>query len=412
MNATMSTAPQTSTLTSISTTITILIFLYIITKLFLSLYLHCFRSPTNLLLRYRLNKTSPPSTHQPVWAIVTGPTRGIGLSIATQLVRRGFSVLLVGRSNDKLTRIQSELRQLNENTQVEFVEIDFNSTNSHSSLETLMTRVTSMAMDVGLLVNNVGIALDGLSYFTEISPASLTNLCEVNMRSSLLMSRIILPLIVRRGSGGIINMSSMSGLYATPMLSPYAATKAFVHSLSISLFEEVAGLDGIDIMSVTPGFVATSMATSMFGEYARVRGEGGAAAAGGGGGGDRQQHHNFSWCGWSECGPPVVSADECAESVLCQLGSGQRHTSGHWKHGLQQFIQSWIPSEVLSDVTHTCMRRFRQERRREEEELDERGSGWNGGSGHSGSRMDIVRLPSVVEVDERKEEEDEEAGLL
>ena len=340
---------------------------------------------------------------------MTGPTRGIGLSIATQLVRRGFSVLLVGRSNDKLTRIQNELRQLNENTQVEFVEIDF-STNSHSSLETLMTRVTS-TMDVGVLVNNVGIALDDLSYFTEISPASLTNLCEVNMCSSLLMSRIILPIIVRRGSGGIINMSSMSGLYATPLLSPYSATKAFVHSLSISLSEEVAGLDDIDIMSVTPGFVATSMATSMFGEYARVRGERGAA----GGGEDRHQHRNFSWCGWSECGPPVVSADECAESVLCQLGSGQRHTSGHWKHSLQQLIQSWIPSEVLSDVTHTCMRRFRQERRREEEDLDEEGSGWNGGSrgrsGHSGNRTDIVRLPSVVEVDE-KEEEDEEAGLL
>jgi hypothetical protein len=162
------------------------------------------------------------------------------------------------------------------------------------------------------------------------------------------------------------------------------------------LSEEVAGLDSIDIMSVTPGFVSTSMAKSMFGEYASTCGERCS---------DSERDERGRWC--FNCGPPVVTADECAESVLCQLGSGMRHTSGHWKHSVQNFVQSWTPSEVLSDVTHTCMRRFQQRRRMSQEMAGEEEM-----ECVLAGRRDIAQLPSVIEIDEKREDDDEEAGLL
>jgi 17beta-estradiol 17-dehydrogenase / very-long-chain 3-oxoacyl-CoA reductase len=314
-----------------------------------SFYLHCLRSPTNLLRRYSPSFQSEQSEQSAVWAVVTGPTKGIGLSMANKLAARGFSILLVGRSLPRLKHVKEKIdnnptSSHSHHSQVDIIHIDFSKV-ERNALKQLNQRLSTI--DIGVLVNNVGTVIPGgLKYFTEILPEHNNMVQHVNMRSCVLMTRLVLPKIVARGSGGVINMSSLSGLHSSPLLSMYAASKAFVHSLSMSLSEETSGLSNIDVLSVTPGFVSTDMSSSMFGSHAEQRPP-------------FLHTSTTSWCSAIRC-PPVVTADTCAESILCQLGNGQRHTSGHWTHSVQRVIHSLTPSLVLSDVTHTCMRTFRQ----------------------------------------------------
>ena len=354
-NATCTTLGPSSLL-SLSITYTFLSILFSCYYLLHFLYLHCLRRPTQLYRRYQSStKTTSP------WAIVTGPTSGIGLAIAKKLYLRGFSIVLVGRVPERLHGVKEQLEQLtqlthtnlrphnnvaNTNTpnRIEVIEIDF-ATAKQQSLEAFTAMLTTH--DVAVLVNNVGVATP-LGYFTENDPKAIAALCEVNMRSCLLMTRLVLPLIVRRKSGGIVNLSSLSGLHASPMLATYAATKSFVHSLSMSLSEETSGFSYIDIQSVTPGFVATKMSVDLFGSHAEMV---------------PKKNRATSMC--CQC-PPVVTANACAESILSQLGNGQRHTSGHWKHTVQNVLHTMTPKFVLADITHTCMLLFQKTKRREE----------------------------------------------
>lgn len=323
-----------SFIVSLSVTSACLFLLYFFYHILYFLFIHFCRPPTNLLKRYQ-NRNTTRNKREQVWAVVTGPTSGIGLSMAKKLYVRGFSILLVGRSPERLTRVKDELLQMNLNQQVKIIEIDFSKAKPQSfhMIENELSLV-----DVGLLVNNVGMVLsNGLAYFIETSAKEMAKICEVNIKTMLLMTRLVLPRMIQRKSGGIINMSSMSGLHASPMLATYAATKSFINSLSTSLSEETSGLQYIDIQSVTPGFVSTKMSSSMFGSH-----------------GQSSKKPSICRC------PPVVTADECAESSLNQLGNGQRITSGHWKHACLNIVFNITPKYIVSDITHSCMLMFQK----------------------------------------------------
>ena len=242
------------------------------------LWVHCLRRPTDLWERYTRDRDSKTA---PCWAVVTGPTRGIGLAFARRLSAQGFSILLVGRASRRLDAALEDLRagarsgsraRGDIEWRCEKVEVDFAPPTASAngalgrgqttpvSSAPAMTRVLVNAMrnkDIAILVNNVGTTLGPLAYFTAASPAEIARLCDVNIRSTLLMTRLVLPGIVDRGSGAIVNLSSLSAFHPSPMLSGYAATKAFVHSLSRSLSEEVAEWPRVDVFSVAPGFVDT-----------------------------------------------------------------------------------------------------------------------------------------------------------
>ena len=344
MNITLPKTTEPGSITVFSLIFTVLFFTVLILKCLMFLYCHCLRPSTNLYQRYRSTSSSK------IYAVVTGATKGIGLTFAKQLAARGFSILLVGRSRDKLIQVQTTIHALYSTIDVQFVEIDFAKANKDSMLQLYHMLST---IDVGLLVNNVGMVLpNGLKYFTERRPENMASMCEVNMRACLLMTRLVLPKIVNRKSGGIINMSSISGLHPTPLLTTYAATKSFVHSLSLSLSEETSGLSNIDILSCTPGFVATDMSYSMFGSHAAQSIT------------TTTTDTKSSWCSCIRI-PPVITAKMCVESILNQLGNGYVHTSGHWTHGVQNCMHSITPNFILSDITHTCMRTFQNTKNKE-----------------------------------------------
>ncbi|MED6279974.1 hypothetical protein CHARACLAT_006167 [Characodon lateralis] len=188
------------------------------------------------------------------WAVVTGATDGIGKSYAEELARRGFAMMLISRSQEKLNDVA---RSLEEQFKVETrtIAVDFGKLDIYSKIEEGLAN-----LEIGVLVNNVGVSYPYPEYYLHIPDLEnfITNLINVNMTSVCQMTRLVLPKMVERSKGVILNISSASGMYPVPLLTVYSATKAFVDFFSRGLHEEYRR-QGIIIQSVLPFFVATKM---------------------------------------------------------------------------------------------------------------------------------------------------------
>ncbi|KAM3869820.1 very-long-chain 3-oxoacyl-CoA reductase-A [Diretmus argenteus] len=188
------------------------------------------------------------------WAVVTGATDGIGKSYAEELARRGFSMMLISRSQDKLDDVA---RSLEDQFQVETktIAVDFGRMDIYSKIEEGL-----VGLQIGVLVNNVGVSYSYPEYYLRIPNLDnfITNMINVNITSVCQMTRLVLPRMAERSKGVILNISSASGMYPLPLLTVYSSTKAFVDFFSRGLQEEYRR-QGIIIQSVLPFFVATKM---------------------------------------------------------------------------------------------------------------------------------------------------------
>uniref|UniRef100_A0A673ZBV0 3-ketoacyl-CoA reductase n=1 Tax=Salmo trutta TaxID=8032 RepID=A0A673ZBV0_SALTR len=181
------------------------------------------------------------------WAVVTGATDGIGKVYAEELARKGFAVILISRSQDKLDDVA---RQLEEQYKVETktIAVDFGLSDIYPKIEAGLA-----GLEIGVLVNNVGISYPYPEYFLHIPDLDnfITNMINVNM-TSVCQVRVLLS------KGVVLNISSASGMYPVPLLTVYSSSKAFVDFFSRGLQEEYKA-KGIIVQSVLPFFVATKM---------------------------------------------------------------------------------------------------------------------------------------------------------
>ncbi|XP_041807964.1 hydroxysteroid (20-beta) dehydrogenase 2 [Chelmon rostratus] len=194
------------------------------------------------------------------WAVVTGATSGIGKAYANELARRGLDVVLVSRSNDKLQMAAKEIEdQYGRKTRT--IQVDF--TDGHSIYPVIAKEL--QGLEIGILVNNVGMTCsDNFAYFLEIPEAEqkITQIINCNMLSVPQMTRLVLPDMVKRGTGLIINISSEVGIHPQPLLSLYSATKIFVTYFSQCLHAEYKS-QGIIVQCVAPFLVSTNMTKNM-----------------------------------------------------------------------------------------------------------------------------------------------------
>uniref|UniRef100_A0A665X447 3-ketoacyl-CoA reductase n=1 Tax=Echeneis naucrates TaxID=173247 RepID=A0A665X447_ECHNA len=169
------------------------------------------------------------------WAVVTGATDGIGKSYAEELARRGFAMMLISRSQDKLDYVAKSLEEQFK-VETRTIAVDFGKTDIYPKIEAGLA-----GLEIGVLVNNVGVSYPYPEYYLHIPDLDTAPFC-----------------LILRSKGVILNISSASGMYPVPLLTVYSATKAFVDFFSRGLQEEYRR-QGIIIQSVLPFFVATKM---------------------------------------------------------------------------------------------------------------------------------------------------------
>lgn len=188
------------------------------------------------------------------WAVVTGATDGIGKSYATELAKMGMNVMLISRSEEKLRSVMNEIKEKTD-VELRYVVFDFSSNREeYSKIDNELENV-----EIGVLVNNVGVSYRMPNYFPEMSRDEHSNIVNVNSLSMVMMTHIVLPRMVARNKGVILNVSSASALVPSGMLTTYSASKAFADHFSRCLAREYKDSE-IIIQSVLPFFVATKMA--------------------------------------------------------------------------------------------------------------------------------------------------------
>lgn len=162
------------------------------------------------------------------WALVTGPTDGIGKGFAFQLARKGLNLVLVGRNPDKLKDVSDEIQaKFGNKTKIitKTVVVDFS-----GDLDEGIGRIREAieGLDVGVLINNVGISYPYARFFHEVDEELLKNLIKINVEGTTKVTQAVLPGMLQRKRGAIVNIGSGAAIVipSDPLYAVYAATKA------------------------------------------------------------------------------------------------------------------------------------------------------------------------------------------
>ncbi|XP_075983723.1 hydroxysteroid 17-beta dehydrogenase 12 spidey [Anticarsia gemmatalis] len=188
------------------------------------------------------------------WALVTGCTDGIGKQYAIELAARGCDIVLVSRSMDKLKATAQEIEK-DYKVSTKIVQADFGGEDIYEKIEKEIE-----GLEIGTLVNNVGVSYPYPEYFAEVPDweKMISTLIKANIVSTTRMTKMLLPAMVKRQKGVIINIGSASSMIPSPLLTVYAATKAYVDKFTEGIDMEYAK-HGIIMQCVKPGFVCSNM---------------------------------------------------------------------------------------------------------------------------------------------------------
>ncbi len=196
-------------------------------------------------------------------ALITGASSGIGYELSKLFAADGANLVLVARSEQRLNEIASDLAQ----TYGVRAMVLAKDLSDPASPGEIAAALQAQSIDVDVLVNNAGFSTYGP--FAEIDWAEELSMLQVNMVSLTHLTKLFLPGMIARRSGGILNVGSTGSFVPGPLAAGYFATKAYVLSLSEAIGEEVRGT-GVSVTALCPGVTRTGFQARAHVEHIRL----------------------------------------------------------------------------------------------------------------------------------------------
>ena len=178
--------------------------------------------------------------------LITGASSGIGKTFAYRLNDLGANLILTARSKDKLDKMVLEMKH---------AQVISGDLSDPTFPDVLYLEIKKLNLSVDILVNNAGFGFSGL--FLDSSKKNYEEMLNVNILSLTKLTHLFLNDMVDNKKGGIINISSLASFQPIPYFSVYAATKAYVTSFTLGLYEEYREKN-INILGVCPGYTKTN----------------------------------------------------------------------------------------------------------------------------------------------------------
>ncbi|XP_027095356.1 very-long-chain 3-oxoacyl-CoA reductase-like protein At1g24470 [Coffea arabica] len=248
------------------------------------------------------------------WALITGSTDGIGKAFAFDLAKKGLNLVLVSRNLEKLKQVSTEIQAGFPTTRIKTIALDFSRDDASSSVLQEVEKAIE-GLDIGVLINNVGVTYPGARFFHEVDEEVWMNVVRVNLKGTTLVTKAVLPGMLKKKRGAIVNLGSGAAIIVPshPLYAIYAATKAYIDQFSRSLHVEYKGW-GVDVQCQVPLYVWTKMASRV----AEI------------------EKSSFF----------VPTAEDYVSAAVGRIGYEARCTPW-WTHSLQWSLASFLPEAVL-----------------------------------------------------------------
>ncbi|KAG8437722.1 hypothetical protein GDO86_008436 [Hymenochirus boettgeri] len=245
------------------------------------------------------------------WAVVTGATGGIAKAYAEELARHGIKIMLIDENKEKLQDLSISITETY-GVNTSFMEVDF----SRGREVYPLIKDTLTHMDVGLLVNCLGELFEYPQCLTLCTEEKLWETINVNISAATIMVNIVIPGMVKRKRGAIVNVSFRSWCRPTYPMSMFKTSKLYLDTFSQELQSELYS-KGIFVQSLAPLCVATNGITPY------------------------RASHRFPFL--------VPSSEVYAHHAVKTLGVSHR-TTGYWAHSVQLVAAYWFPDLVCQAV--------------------------------------------------------------
>ncbi|MEQ7801518.1 3-ketoacyl-ACP reductase [Pedobacter sp. ASV1-7] len=187
-------------------------------------------------------------------ALITGAGKGLGKAIALALATEGVNLALLARTSSDLEKVSDQAKQINPDIKVVFATADVANI---EEVNAACAKITAEIGKIDILVNNAGIAKFGK--FLDLEVSEWENMIKTNLFGPYYFIKQILPQMLERKSGDIVNISSSAGLKGAALTSAYSASKFGLIGLSESLMQE-ARKSNIRVFTLTPSTIATDLA--------------------------------------------------------------------------------------------------------------------------------------------------------
>lgn len=180
------------------------------------------------------------------FALITGGNKGIGFELAKKFASDGYNLVLVSRNKNELEEKANIISRLYSN-KIETIQADLSEI---IAVDTVIDTLKSKNIYPNVLVNNAGFGLSGL--FHELDYSKLIDMVHVNITALVALTRLMLPSMINRKNGGILNVASTAAFFPGPLMSLYYSSKTFVLYFSYALREELMD-SGINVSVLCPG---------------------------------------------------------------------------------------------------------------------------------------------------------------